>query len=546
MNKSPRNVLFITADQWRGECLSALGHPIVKTPNLDALAAEGTLFRNHYSQATSCGPARASLYTGLYLHNHRSVMNGTPLDDRHANFAREARKAGYDPVLFGYTDISADPRSLDADHPELRTRTGVLPGLTPLVRMDSDFRPWVEALRQRGYEVEDSPQSLFRPNRNGIDPKRGLTFAPTWYRAEDSGTAFLTDEALGYISANDAKPWFVHISYRSPHPPFIVPEPYHALYDAADVPLPVRHATPEEEAKQHPWARFYLSNQLDSPYTHGVSRSDYLEIDESEIRQIRATYYAMMTELDHQVGRLIAQLKESGAWERTLIVFTSDHGEHLGDHWMMSKFSYYAQTYFVPLIIRDPQAQHVPRSARSIDAFSENVDVMPTILEWLGLEIPIACDGDSLLPFCQGREVEHWRTEAHAEFDFRHFPGLDGGRTLGLTPDQCSVNLIWDQRHKYVHFTGLPPLFFDLESDPNEFHNLADDPACHGLVLEYAQKMLSWRMNHDERTLANTRLGPDGAVEYRPPHRRGLDTVGGLSINLFQGEITGRDHRERS
>ena len=144
---------------------------------------------------------------------------------------------------------------------------------------------------------------------------------------------------------------------------------------------------------------------------------------------------------------------------------------------------------------------------------------MPTILDWLGLEIPVACDGESLLPFCHGQDVQDWRTEAHAEFDFRHFPGLDGGRALGLTPDQCTVNLIWDRRYKYVHFTGLPPLFFDLGKDPHEFHNLAGDPACHGLVLEYAQKMLSWRMNHDERTLANTRVGPDGVVELRPSRR---------------------------
>jgi len=525
MTKSSGNVLFITADQWRGECLSALGHAVVKTPYLDGLAADGTLFRRHYSQATSCGPARASLYTGLYLHNHRAVMNGTPLDDRHANVAREARKAGYDPALFGYTDIAADPRGRDADDGELRTRTGLLPGMTPVVRLDADFLPWIEALRQRGYDVEDDPRALFRPNREGIDPARGRTFAPTWYRAEDSGSAFLTDEAIAYIAARDTTPWFVHVSYRSPHPPFIAPEPYNALYDAAEMPPPVRRATPEQEAAQHPWTRFYLSNQLDAPYTHGASLDEYLELDDREIGQIRATYYAMMTEVDAQIGRLIAQLKDSGAWRRTLIVFTSDHGEQLGDHWMMAKFGYYEQTYFIPLIIRDPGATADAGRRTTIDAFSENVDVMPTILEWLGLVVPVACAGESLLAFCHGREVRGWRAEAHAAFDFRHFPGLDGGRALGLTPDQCTATLIRDKRYKYVHFTGLPPLFFDLENDPHEFHDLADDPAHRGLVLEYAQKMLSWRMNHDERTLANTRLGPSGMVERRPPRRPRQDAA---------------------
>jgi arylsulfatase A-like enzyme len=101
MTESRPNVLLITLDQWRADCLSAVGHPCLRTPNLDRLAAEGVLFRRHFTQASPCGPARASLLTGLYAHNHRSVRNGVPLDDRHTNIAREVRKAGYDPVLFG-------------------------------------------------------------------------------------------------------------------------------------------------------------------------------------------------------------------------------------------------------------------------------------------------------------------------------------------------------------------------------------------------------------------------------------------------------------
>ena len=109
MQRPRDNILFITADQWRAECLSALDHPVVKTPNLDRLAAEGLIFANHTAQSVPCAPARASLYTGLYLHNHRLVVNGAPLDARHSNVALEARKLGYDPVLFGYTDIAPDP-----------------------------------------------------------------------------------------------------------------------------------------------------------------------------------------------------------------------------------------------------------------------------------------------------------------------------------------------------------------------------------------------------------------------------------------------------
>ena len=110
MTNRVSNVLFITADQWRGDCLSALGSSRLHTPHLDRLIHEGALFRRHYAQASPCGPSRASLYTGLYLHNHRSVVNGTPLDFRYTSVALKARKAGYEPALFGYTDVSADPR----------------------------------------------------------------------------------------------------------------------------------------------------------------------------------------------------------------------------------------------------------------------------------------------------------------------------------------------------------------------------------------------------------------------------------------------------
>ena len=111
MTDQPRKVLFITVDQWRGECLSVLGHPVVRTPHLDTLARDGTLFRRHYASCSPCGPSRASLLTGMYLMNHRSGRNGTPLDQRHTNLAWEVRRLGFDPTLFGYTDTSPDPRS---------------------------------------------------------------------------------------------------------------------------------------------------------------------------------------------------------------------------------------------------------------------------------------------------------------------------------------------------------------------------------------------------------------------------------------------------
>ena len=514
------NVLFITADQWRGDCLSALGHPCLKTPNLDRLARDGVLFRQHYAQATPCGPSRASLYTGLYLHNHRAVVNGTPLDSRHSNVALEARKLGFEPALFGYTDISADPRAHVPGDPALSSYEGVLPGMTPVVWLKDDQLAWLADLKAKGYDVPPGDKEVFRPKEDFAGAaNRGPTFAPARYRAEDSNTAFLTSEAIEYISVRREKPWFVHISYLAPHPPFVAPEPYHALYDPSNVPPPLRAASPEIEAEQHPWLAYRIYNQEGSGFTFGVTATDNLSLSEDDLRQLRATYYGMMSEVDAQVGRLIEHLESTGEYENTLIVFGSDHGEQLGDHWLFAKYSYFDQAFHIPLILRDPRAEADGGRGRVVEAFTENIDVMPTIVDWLGGEVPIACDGESLLPFCRGETDPNWRSEVHWAYDFRDIVDQKFEHALGLTSDQCTINVIRDARYKYVHFTTLPPLFFDLEKDPEEFRNLAGDPAYGGLVLEYAQKMLSWRMAHEERHLTNTKLTPCGPVVRNSPRR---------------------------
>jgi len=486
------NVLFITADQWRGECLSALGHPDVKTPNLDRLAGDGVLFARHYAQAAPCGPSRASLYTGMYLHNHGVHSNGIPLNEAATNLALEARRAGYRPALFGYTDIVEDPGSPAPENRAHRAAEGVLPGMTPVAPAGNDWRLWFEKLKSRGYAIPEDSKEIFRPRPDYPGAAgRGQTWPPARFRAEDSSTVFLVDETIEYLAVGHDAPWFVHLSFLSPHPPFIVPEPYHALYDADAMALPVRCPTPEGEASQHPWLQHYLYDQQGAGFTVGAGSSDNLSLSESELRQIRATYFGMISEVDTQIGRLIDFLKETGAYDNTLIVFTSDHGEFLGDHWMFAKFSYHEQSFHVPLIIRDPAAEARGADGHVVDAFTEGFDLMPTILERIGQPAPDQCDGFSLGAFCRGRRPEGWRQEYHAEFDLRSPWGGARGAPLGLRDDQCRVGIIRGRRYKYVHFDGLPCLFFDLEADPGEFRNLIDDPACQSGVAEYAAKALA-------------------------------------------------------
>jgi arylsulfatase A-like enzyme len=142
---------------------------------------------------------------------------------------------------------------------------------------------------------------------------------------------------------------------------------------------------------------------------------------------------------------------------------------------------------------------------------------MPTLLDGLGIDIPVACDGESLLPFLLQGHADDWRQEVHYEFDFREVAGGGPGPALGLKMDQCTLNVIRDQQYKYVHFTALPPLFFDLQQDAQQLHNRAADPEYAGLVRDYTQKLLSWRMQHDERGLTGMCLGPGGVTTRWEP-----------------------------
>jgi arylsulfatase A-like enzyme len=170
------------------------------------------------------------------------------------------------------------------------------------------------------------------------------------------------------------------------------------------------------------------------------------------------------------------------------------------------------------LIVRDPRPVADATRGRTVDVFTENVDIMPTLLEWLELDTPPACDGESLLPFVTSLEPPRvWRDEAHWEFDFRDPVDPAAERALGLPMHACTLNVIRGQRYKYVHFAALPPLLFDLHDDPAELHNRATDPQYLPIVLEFAQRMLSWRMRHDEQTLTHLALTEEGVVARRAP-----------------------------
>ena len=254
--RTARNVLLITADQWRADCLSSRGHPCVQTPHLDALARDGVAFLRHYCQAVPCGPSRASLHTGLYLMNHRSGTNGTPLDRRHENWAQIVRGAGYDPVLFGYTDTSPDPRDYPADHPVLTTYEGVLPGSARRNAAHGRHqRMGAMAARTRRDDTAATLRSVLpesRPDR--VRERRAEPGAAAV--AEPPARHVLHDRPRDRIRDRPARAVVRALSLLRPHPPWIAPAPYHARYAPDALPGFVRAESVEVEGEQHPWLAY--------------------------------------------------------------------------------------------------------------------------------------------------------------------------------------------------------------------------------------------------------------------------------------------------
>jgi arylsulfatase A-like enzyme len=505
----PRKVLLLAGDQWRAECLSAAGHPLVRTPSLDALAAEGVLFRNHFTQASPCGPARASLLTGLYLMTHRSGRNGSPLDDRFTNMAREARKAGLRPFLFGYTDTSPDPRVRAPGDPALKTYEGILPGMDRAVQMPTELEPWRTYLRAKGYPSFDDVWDYF-------EPADGRLGGPALYREADTPTAFLADEVIGHLWQRKDEAWLTYVSFLAPHPPLRAAGRWNELYRPADMPLPNRQRQQADEGAGHPYLSYKAGLSQINRHWLGLP-GDGRRLDEEVIRQIRATYYALIAETDHHIGRVLQALKDSGQWEDTLVIATVDHGEMLGDRWLVGKETIFDKAFHIPLIVHDPRRSADGGRGRQVTAFSEAVDILPTVIEWLGLPQPPELDGLPLTDLLAGETPERWRTAAHFELDFRDHVNQAVERALGLASDQCYAAMLRQERWKYVHFAGLPPLLFDLEADPGEATNLAGDPQQQARLLALAQELLSFRMVHAERTLAGQFLTERGIARRAEP-----------------------------
>jgi len=474
------NVLLITLDQFRGDSLSCAGHPVVRTPNLDELAANGVRFARHYAQAAPCAPGRAALYTGMYQMNNRVVANGTPLDHRFDNVARVGLRAGYHPVMFGYTDVGADPRQItDPDDPRLFTYEGVLPGFEELLNLDEHHRPWMGHLRELGYDAADPVHMLSTEHERP---------------AEHSVTTFLTDHFLDWLQHQD-EPWFAHTSFIRPHPPYDAAGHYSTMYDDVDLPDPL--PIPDD---RHPMHDTFLSVPIAAAPT-----------ERGEIDHLRRQYWGMISEVDHHLGRIWQALRDRGDWDNTVVIVTADHGEQLCDQGLVQKLGYFESSYHIIGMVRDPR--HRDTFGTVVSEFTENVDIMPTLCDAIGEPVPLQCDGLPLTPFLAGERPREWRDAAHYEWDWR-----DVFIQMGEHPwpwdrrlERQNLAVLRNDRHAYVQMGDGDWLCYDLAADPTWQTRVTDA----AVVLPLAQQMLVWRQQHLDRQLTGMLLRNGGVG--RPP-----------------------------
>ncbi len=520
-----KNILWIMCDQLRFDYLSCAGHPHLETPNIDRLAARGVRFSRAYAQSPICGPSRMSFYTGRYVHSHGSSWNKFPLRAGEPTLGDHLREIGVRNVLVGKTHMKADVAGMqrlgidpDSDIGIRVAQCGFEPyerddGLHPPGPYDPD--PAYETyLRAQGYDG-DNPWEEWANSAEGGDGNRLSGWLlehadkPARVAKEHSETAYMTDRAMAFIreTKGDGRPWCLHLSYIKPHWPYIAPAPYHALYGREHVLPAVRDEA--ERQNPHPIYASYLNERFSLVFARQGVRE-----------RVIPTYMGLIKQIDDELGRLFAFLDEQGLSERTMIVFTSDHGDYLGDHWLGEKELFHEPSVKIPLIVCDPSPEADATRGTVSDDLVEAIDLAPTFLDFLGgAAKPHVLEGISLLPRLRQTGNAKGRDFVVSEYDY----AMRRARTdLNVPISAARLTMIFDGRWKYIHAEGFRPMFFDLETDRNELKDLGDDPAFAAERARLHEALFAWtRQRRNRITISDEEIADRAGREIRVDIRIG-------------------------
>lgn len=496
------NVLFIMSDQLRWDHLSCAGHPYLHTPNIDALAKRGVRFSQAYVNSGVCGPSRMSYYTGRYPVTHGATWNRVPLpvgEVTLGEYLRAATTGDSGPQLWleGKSHVMPDVDGMSRLQIEQGSELGqrLLRGsFNEIDRHDGHhetremggYSAW---LRKQGYDSEQpwTDYVISAVDRHGqvvSGWNMRNVHLPARVQEEHSETAYTTTQAIDFMRKQGSAPWVLHLSYVKPHWPYMAPAPYHNLYRYEHCLPTVKQASELDAA--HPVLTAYRQHEESQTF----ARDDV-------VRHVRPAYQGLVKQLDDQLGRLFNEMSGMGRLDDTLIIFCADHGDFLGDHYLGEKELFFDVVQRVPFIVCDPRAAADSTRGQVDDRFVESVDVVPTILDSLGLPIPAhRIEGRSLLPLLHG-ESPAWRQFVYSELDY----GFKGARlTLGREPQQCRAFSLRTQKHRYVNWLDLPEQLYDLTCDADQFHDLGNSPDTESLRQGMRAELMTFLATRKRRT----------------------------------------------
>ncbi|TDF92816.1 DUF4976 domain-containing protein [Paenibacillus piri] len=458
------NILWICTDQQRFDTMGCYGNSFVKTPNIDKLAKNGVLFENAFCQATVCTPSRASFLTGRYPRTTRCRQNGQNIPKDELLVTRLLSDAGYTGGLSGKLHLSAcNPKVTTAT--ERRIEDGYSQfHWSHHPEDDWPTNEYIQWLRAKGKAYRPLP----------IEGSRYVQIGPD---AEDHQTTWCAEKAIGFIEANEryTSPWFFSVNMFDPHHPFNPPQTHLQRYldRLDDIPLP--NFTPGELDSKSYFQRY------DHNGAYGDSRLyPFSTMTDQDNRMVRAAYWAMIDLIDEQVGRMIDALERTAQLDNTIIIFMSDHGELLGDHGVYLKGAFfYEPSVHVPLIISNPARFSPNRRNREL---VELVDLAPTLMEAAGLNIHPGMQGKSLWPLLTGAE----RSEKHREDVYcEHYNASSKQNGIG-----GFATMVRTERYKLVSYHKRNEgELYDLQQDPDEIHNLWNDPNLSAVKLEMYERL---------------------------------------------------------
>ena len=514
------NFLYFMADQLRVDWLGCYGHPVVRTPNIDALAASGTRFNQFFVASPVCMPNRASLMTGRYPSVHGLRYNGCLLSHRANSFVDVLKAGGWRTATIGkshlqpFTDqdpfnratmetgpiaeawkpeegsyILEEPASYDAegrfefptpyygfDHVDMQTAHGDVAG--------GHYRQWFREKHPDWQQLVDRKNEL---PHNYSCPQAFRTPIP-----EDSyPTAWVRDRAKDYIaaSADEADPFYAFVSFADPHHPFNPPGKYWDMYDPDDFDIPVHY----DDHKNPPPPLENAKRDFEAGVVQKIKQISFMATDQ-HIREAMALTAGMITMIDDAIGDIVKTLKETGQYDNTVIIFNSDHGDYLGDFNLMLKGAWPKDSITrVPMIWSDPAS----RMEAETDALASTVDISSTILERAGLLRFYGMQGQSFMPPLT-KAARH-RDQLLIEFN-------DSGRRMGF-PEPARVRVLVSEYWHLAIYKGLDwGELYHRKQDPHHLENLWDDPAFAGIKAELMTDLAQQLIGQMDESPRSTRL----------------------------------------